>query len=264
LSTYFLSDLHIAAPDGPRTETLLAFLRGLDDAETIYLVGDVFDFWLGYKHALFSAMFPLLRTLADLVDRGVRVVLFSGNHDPDPGPFLTKLGLEVHEGPLEITLSGQRVRLEHGDVIDPRGWAGRLVCKTARRPAVRALARLVHPDWAWALARRYAHSHSDNRADDYAHALPSAFFDTYLPEQAARGVDVLVIGHYHRAVHHRATHAQRPVQLFALGDWVAQRTYLRFSDGQFTLLRHHPHRPDTPLPLGDHGPESPVGPPAGS
>ena len=143
--------------------------------------------------------------------------------------------------------------MEHGDVIDPRGWTQRLVCKTARRPAVRALARLLHPDLAWALAQRYAKGH--DRVEDYAHQLPPAFFDRYLPLHAARGVDVLVLGHYHRAVHHRATHQGRPVALFALGDWVAQRTYLRFSEGEFVLLRHQLQGPDSPLPEGDHGPD---------
>ncbi len=254
---YFVSDLHVRHLSDARTAAVLRFLHARrGEAEALYLVGDVFDFWLGYGAAMFTAQFALLRALADLVDAGTRVVLFSGNHDPDPGPLPAQLGIEVHEGPLVTTIQGRTVRLEHGDTVDPRGWSRRAVCRLARHPWARAAARRVHPDLAWALSRGYAGGHSA-QPSEYDQPLPAALIERYFPARVAEGVDVLVMGHYHRAVHHRAHHAGRDAAYFVLGDWVAQRTWLKADQGEFSLWRDRgSDRAPVRLPEGDFGPEA--------
>jgi len=246
--TYFISDLHVADPDRPGTARLLAWLgerRG--EAAAVYLVGDAFDFWLGYRASMFTAAFPLLHRLVDLVEHGTRVIWMTGNHDPDPGPFLATTGIEVWDGPRAIELGGARVWLEHGDLIDPRGWWHRAPCRLVRNPVARWIARRFHPDFTWRMSRLYA----DSKAHRYDAPLPAGLIDDWLPARAAEGFDVAVIGHYHRAVHHAAGGAR----LFALGDWVEQRTFLRY-DGDFTLMRDRgPDRPPEPLPEGDHAPD---------
>lgn len=248
---YFLSDLHIDSADSARTDRLIRFLdarRG--EASAIMLVGDVFDFWLGYRSVIYHAYFPVLRCLAELVEAGTRVVVFSGNHDPDPGPMLPSLGVELHEGPLDVTLGGRRVWIEHGDTIDPRGRLHRGVNKLARHPAMRRAARVVHPELAWRAARLYARV----KTHEYGDPLPRGLLERWFPARVAAGYDVAIIGHYHRAVHHEVTLGGRVRHLFALGDWVEQHTYLRY-DGHFTLLRDRgPDRAPIELPPGDHGP----------
>ncbi len=254
--TYFLSDLHVRAPDDARTEHVLRFLRARrGEASAVYLVGDVFDFWLGYRSAVFHAYFPLLRVLAELVEGGTRVVVFSGNHDPDPGDFLQKLGIEVSDGPLDLTLGGRRVWVEHGDLIDPRGALRRLVCRSARHPWVRGAARLFHPDLAWHLASRYARAHQEA----YTEAMHPGLVDDFFRRRVAAGADVVVVGHYHRAFVHHADLEGRPRALFGLGDWVAQRTFLRVDGDRFELMRDRgPDAAPATLPPGDHGPEDGV------
>lgn len=249
--SYFFSDVHIAAPDGPRTESFIDQLRHLrGHAEAVYFVGDLFDFWLGYRSTIYSAFFPVLRAIAELVEGGTRVVYLAGNHDPDPGSFLQSLGVEVHEGPIDIDLNGRRVHLEHGDVIDPRGLGGRLLCRTVRHPWIRACVRLVHPGLLWRLSRWYA-----RHGETYTDPLPTALRDEWFPSQVRRGMDAVIIGHYHRAVVHHAEVDGRQASFFALGDWVGQRTYLRF-DGEFTLLRSRGADAEpVALPPGDHAPE---------
>lgn len=245
-SRYFLSDLHFTSVDEPRCQRLIDFLASLRDAAAIYLVGDVFDFWLGYRHTLYRDHFPLLRALADLVDAGVRVVVFSGNHDPDPGDFFGQIGVEVSDGPRVEQMGPFTVRMEHGDTVDPRGYLRRNLCKAVRHPVARRVARCVPPTVLWSLAHAYAHKPHG----DYGPGLPAGLIDTYFPAQVAAGTDVLIMGHYHRAVHHRRGHAR----YFVLGDWRAQFTYLRWADGDFRLMRHQLDGPDFALPEGDWAP----------
>ena len=60
-------------------------IRWLDtikvDAEAIYLVGDVFDFWFEYKTVVPKGYVRLLGKLAELRDSGMPVYFFTGNHD---------------------------------------------------------------------------------------------------------------------------------------------------------------------------------------
>ena len=188
----------------------------------------------------------MLHRLVELVEHGTRVVWMTGNHDPDPGPFLASTGIEVSDGPRAIELDGAPVLLDHGDLIDPRGWHHRAVCRVVRSPAARWVAKRFHPDFAWRMSRRYAAA----KVHSYDAPLPAALFHEWLPARALQGFRTAIIGHYHRAVHHRGD----GIDLFALGDWVQQRTFLRY-DGRFSLLRDQgPDRPPLVLPEGDHAP----------
>ena len=249
--SYFLSDIHFASPTDPRCIRARRFLRSLaGEAEAIYLVGDVFDFWLGYKSVVFSDFFPVFRVFAELVEAGTRVILFSGNHDPDPGAFLQGLGVEVFHSAQEFTIDGQRIWLEHGDTIDPRGWVRRGICSLVRASPIRRLARSFHPDFAWNLSRIYA-----RKEEDYSEPLPDELKSVFFPAKIAEGYTAVIIGHYHRAVHQKETRAENVHHFFVLGDWVKHFTFMRYSQGQFELRRLTGDGLQSEvMPLGDHAP----------
>ena len=75
-----------------------------------FLVGDIFDFWFEYRRVVPKGFVRTLGKLAELTDRGVRVVFFTGNHDMWVGDYLTReCGLEIpHLAPEVMTLSGER------------------------------------------------------------------------------------------------------------------------------------------------------------
>ena len=118
---YFASDIHLGAGD-PETarRTERRFVAWLDaagrDAEAIFLLGDIFDFWFEYRRVVPKGFVRTLGKLAELTDRGVRVVFFTGNHDMWVGDYLAReCGVEIHTAPQEVTLAGQRLFLAHGD-----------------------------------------------------------------------------------------------------------------------------------------------------
>lgn len=83
---YFASDFHLGVPTAEKSlvrEKLI--VRWLDevskDAEAIFLVGDIFDFWFEYKHAIPKGFVRLQGKIAELTDRGIPVHFFTGNHD---------------------------------------------------------------------------------------------------------------------------------------------------------------------------------------
>ena len=112
---YFASDLHLGTPDAASSlarEKL--FVQWLDeakqDAEAIFIVGDIFDFWHEYKTVVPMGFVRLLGKLAELTDAGIPVHIFTGNHDLWMFGYLEReLGVKVYKDPIQITLQGKKL-----------------------------------------------------------------------------------------------------------------------------------------------------------
>ena len=110
LMYYFASDIHLGAGgEAFAQQTERRFVRWLDDAaqdaEAIFLVGDVFDFWFEYRGVVPKGFVRTLGKLAELTDRGIRVVFFTGNHDMWVGDYLAReCGVEIYTSPQQFRL----------------------------------------------------------------------------------------------------------------------------------------------------------------
>ncbi|MEL0026899.1 MAG: UDP-2,3-diacylglucosamine diphosphatase, partial [Schleiferiaceae bacterium] len=93
--TYFISDVHLGAPDvlqsQARERHLVGFLRSISDqCERLFIVGDLFDFWFEYKHVVPRGHTRLLGQLGHMVDEGMELHIFVGNHDLWMGDYLSE------------------------------------------------------------------------------------------------------------------------------------------------------------------------------
>ena len=137
---YFLSDAHlgsrvIADPNAHQQRLVRLLNRMAQDAEAIFLLGDMFDFWYEYlwdRHqwADFGGRWhltgnkqqfvPFLQTLKRLTEKGIAVHFFIGNHDIWTfGDLERNTGVQVHRQPQVFSLQGRQVFLAHGDGIVP-------------------------------------------------------------------------------------------------------------------------------------------------
>ncbi|MGH2708787.1 MAG: UDP-2,3-diacylglucosamine diphosphatase, partial [Actinomycetota bacterium] len=123
----FLSDVHLGAGppemDRAKERDVVAFLDRLGSGDTLYLLGDVFDFWFDFRGEPPALYGPLLAALAAAVRRGARISFMGGNHDywaragKGPGRLERELGLEVIEDPHRVEHQGLRLLLTHGDAL---------------------------------------------------------------------------------------------------------------------------------------------------
>ena len=103
---YFASDFHLGAPDWEssllREKKIINWLNEIEkDAAEIYFLGDVFDFWFEYKHAVPKGFVRLLGKLSNLSDAGVKLHFFIGNHDMWLFDYLEKeIGAKIYHQPL--------------------------------------------------------------------------------------------------------------------------------------------------------------------
>ena len=115
---YFISDFHLGVPDKESSlEREKKIVRWLDiirkDAAILYLMGDVFDYWFEYKHAVPKGYVRLLGKLAELSDRGVEMHYFTGNHDMWVFDYFPEeIGLQIHREPIQKEYNNKKLFLK--------------------------------------------------------------------------------------------------------------------------------------------------------
>jgi len=228
----FLADAHLHDPSDENYRCLLDFLAAEEgEIRTLYLLGDLFDFWVGDPRGVYPPYQPLLAALQRLHAGGTRIVYVEGNHDFLLGPrFSAPLRATILPSGGIVDCDGLRVRIDHGDLLNPddrayRCWRALIRSRLARLAYALAPARLT---WtvAAALSRRSKRRHGRRRTWD-----PRQLIRTHAARHFAEGCDVVVTGHFHTPFLERdGAHT-----VVALGDWIHQYSYAVCENGQFSL-----------------------------
>ncbi|MBI4575014.1 MAG: UDP-2,3-diacylglucosamine diphosphatase [Planctomycetes bacterium] len=230
LPAAFLSDVHLTDAGDRTGRDLLALLAALPRAgfRSLYVLGDLFHYWVGPAHALRPELRPVVEAIRELGRRGVEATLVHGNRDFQLGP---ELGARLAPDGMEVLLDGQRVHLAHGDrfcLADTRYQAMRRVIRSG--PA-RAFFRAVPDRLKFGLADALrALSRREVRAKPRAvmgvdpRALRRVFDG---------GAQVVICGH----VHEEGLRRLDGRRVYTLGDWNAGPAWLEYRDGGFRF-RH--------------------------
>jgi UDP-2,3-diacylglucosamine pyrophosphatase LpxH len=232
----FLSDFHLGAL-GCRPERILAFLEQ-NDAETIYLVGDILDTWHPLVPKWTDVHDQIIRLLLRRARTGTRVVYLPGNHDHAlRAHYGTHLGcFEVTEQVLHRTADGRSFLVLHGDCADRRLFRAHVWTRIGSRMdgALRGLdarlqrwGRTLHPDdrslievlLSWVKVLMNFGDGFEIRLTDMARAL---------------GQDGVICGHSHQA----ALHDDHGIVFANCGDWVDSFTAIaEDAQGRLSLLQ---------------------------
>ena len=203
----FVSDLHLGPdtdPDGVRERAFVAFLRSLPaDVKGLFLLGDVFDFWVDYRDVVPRGNVRLLAALAEVAER-MDVWFFRGNHDWWVTDYFEKeLGVHIVRKPYKILeLNGKRVMVGHGDTLGAHDLKSKLIFHVFRNRACIALLKCLHPRWVFSFARKWA------AASRRRHPVPPAFSGTASPlyrfvnkfgkeRPQEEAIDRYIFGHWH-------------------------------------------------------------------
>lgn len=249
---YFASDVHLGAGDERSARALeRRFVEWLDraarDAEAIFLVGDIFDFWFEYRRVVPKGFVRTLGKLAQLTDRGIRVVFFTGNHDMWVDDYLAReCGVEIFTSPQLLTLHGRQVFVAHGDNMKIDGQPVlKLLNRTFRSRTLRRLFSWgLHPDLAlkfghwWSGKSRKKHIVADERArrtgcgGGFDASLTEPLIEYAREYAATHRVDHFVFGHMHFAREFR----DGELHVVNLGGWEKNPSYAVLDDaGELTL-----------------------------
>ena len=228
----FIADAHLRHPEDENYCRLLAFLGQLPGtADQLYILGDLFEFWIGYPRLEFPQYAPLIAALARLRDQGIQLVYCEGNHDFNLGEVFTRdLRATVHAGPVEQVIDGRRVYLCHGDQMNPRDYGYRLLRAALRSPPLRLLARRLPPALAVRVAGMLDRTCGAPEPGKRRHD-PRRIIREFASQRFVTGCDSVVTGHFHLPFHERLPQGE----IVSLGDWIADYSYAELSAGTFSL-----------------------------
>jgi UDP-2,3-diacylglucosamine hydrolase len=242
MSTLFVSDLHLHASRPAITALFLDFLRGeAVHAEALYILGDLFEAWLG-DDADDALANEVREGLLGLREHGVALSLMRGNRDFLFGPRIAAdTGARLLPDPCVIELYGEPTLLMHGDLLcsDDRAY---LAFRAQVREAAwqqSFLAMPLHERAAFAARARAASSERQAGLKEQGEleTITDANADTIAQTMARYGVRRLIHGHTHRPAIHSLSVNGAPALRIVLGDWYEQGSVLRASPEGFALTR---------------------------
>jgi UDP-2,3-diacylglucosamine hydrolase len=205
MAIYFFSDAHLGAADKAGESLKIARLNALldmirTDGEKLFILGDLFDFWFEYKHAVPKEHLKIVFRLAALVEEKKEAHYISGNHDFWLGEFLSReAGIIIHRDYYEFEAQGKKIFMIHGDGLSPSDWGYRILKKILRNRVNIWLYRKIPPDWGIPLAKYVSSSSRGYTAGREPKFVKD--YEIYAGKKITEGYDAVVIGHLHIPVY---------------------------------------------------------------
>lgn len=228
---YFVSDVHLGLDvkdPACREARFVRFLRSIpvEQTSTLYLLGDIWDFWYEYKHVVPKGYARVFAALQDLMSGGVEVVFFQGNHDIWTYHYFESLGMKKAVQPCVFTHSGKTFCLGHGDGLGPGMYGYKLMRWAFHNRILQAAFSMLHPRLAFAIGTSWSKKSRLAKSEKYVfrgedeplYKFADAFSKT-------AQVDYFIFGHYHTPVDLTLPSGAR---LMLLDDWMDASSYLYF------------------------------------
>lgn len=243
MSTYFISDLHLGAgyitDARAHEQRVVDFLRSIEGkADTLYLLGDILDYWFEYRTVVPRGYIRFFGQLARMADAGVKIYWFIGNHDIWLFDYLRKeIGLTVIDGVAVHQIGDKRFMLSHGDGLGKLKPSFRLIRSIFRNRVCQKLYSGIHPRWTVGFAHWWSSkSRGEVVATKFDGGLRRNVMD-FAKQYAAQhpDIDYILLGHHHVVANEAVT---PNCQLMILGDWISSFTYAIF-DGKNLEIQHY-------------------------
>jgi len=231
---YFASDQHLGAPTPeaslPREKRFVAWLDTIkEDAGTIFLLGDLFDFWFEYKTVVPKGFVRVLGKLAELKDAGIDIYFFVGNHDLWMRDYFQKeLNIPVFHKPQEFDINGKFFLIGHGDGLGPSDHGYKRMKKVFTFPFFKWLFRWLHPDIGVRLGHYFSVKNKLISGDEDARFLgeENEWLAQYCRKKLTeKHYDFFVFGHRHLPLEIELNNNSTYINL---GDWIQYFTYGEF------------------------------------
>ncbi|MGV6862711.1 MAG: UDP-2,3-diacylglucosamine diphosphatase [Putridiphycobacter sp.] len=238
---YFASDFHLGVPSYQksleREKKIIAWLNAIEaDAEEIFLLGDVFDFWFEYKNAIPKGFVRLQGKIANLTDKGIKVHWFLGNHDMWIFDYIPKeLGVELHPSEIERHFNGKSFFIGHGDGLGPGDHGYKFIKKVFRSKISQWFFARLHPNFGIGLANFWSRKSrkSTGDADAKFYGEDKEMLIQYCKRKVQeKPYDYFVFGHRHYPLDFKVNEQSRYINT---GDWIKYFTYAVFDGDKLEL-----------------------------
>ncbi|CAM1334153.1 UDP-2,3-diacylglucosamine diphosphatase [Tenacibaculum aestuariivivum] len=241
---YFASDQHLGAPTAeksfPREQKFIRWLNeAKQDAEAIFLLGDLFDFWFEYKTVVPKGFVRVLGKLAEIKDSGIPIYFFVGNHDLWMTDYFEKeLNIPVYHTSQIFNIDGKTFLIGHGDGLGPHDKGYKRMKKVFTFPLFKWMFRWLHPDLGVRLGQYMSVKNKLISGDDDAKFLGED--NEWLVQYCKRKLetkhyDYFVFGHRHLPLEIKL---QKNSSYINTGDWIKYFTYAILENKKLSLKEY--------------------------
>ncbi len=238
---YFVGDVHLDPRFPAREKAFCRFLDGMkaQHPDALYLMGDIFEFWFGYKTVMFSHYFKVIAKFAELISDGIAISYVVGNHDFHPGPlFRDELGVVIFDHPIRIAIGKYNVYLSHGDEINIKDRGYLFLKRVLRNKLAQKLFSCIPADWSWHLGQLTSDT-SRRYTSAQASKIPDDVYRIFLRERIQEGVQVVIHGHTHEFGRKLLEIDGQQIILINSGHWFQPGHYVEFTEGEFHIHEYH-------------------------
>lgn len=238
---YFASDQHFGAPTVEKSKIReQKFVNWLDsiknDAEVIFLLGDLFDFWFEYKKVVPKGFVRVLGKLAELKDSGIQIHFFVGNHDLWMRDYFeNELNIPVYHNPKEFLFNNKTFLIGHGDGLGPGDKGYKRMKKVFTNPISKWFYRWLHPDIGMRLAQYLSVKNKLISGEEDVKFLgeENEWLVQYCKKKLTnKHYDYFVFGHRHLPLEIAISENSNYINT---GDWITYFTYGEFNGEQMML-----------------------------
>lgn len=241
--TYFASDFHLGI--NARLSSLdreRQICRWLDmvsqDAEAIYLVGDVFDYWFEYKSVIPKGFSRILGKLAEVRDKNIPIYFFTGNHDMWMFRYFEdELGIPIYRQPIVREIQGKTFFIGHGDGLGPGDYGYKMIKKVFANKICQWLFARLHPNFGLWLMNFFSGKSRDAQDPSVEKQFlgeNNEWLVVYTNKKIeTTPADYFIFGHRHLPIDWMLKNEKS--RYINLGDWLFQNTYAVFDGTNISL-----------------------------
>ena len=239
-SIYFSSDNHLGAPN--YSDSLIReklFISWLDkiktDAQVIFLLGDLFDFWFEYYKSVPKGFTRVLGKLSELSDSGIKIYFFVGNHDYWTRDYFQKeIGMEVLKKPTEFKINNKLFFIGHGDGLGPGDFKYKFLKSIFRNPIFFFLFRIIYPLFGIPLGNFFSRKNKILSGNNikFISKENEILYHFCKKKLNVKHYDFFVFGHRHLPL---KIELGNNSYYFNTGDWINHYSFLHFKDDSLEL-----------------------------
>ena len=239
-SIYFSSDNHLGAPN--YSDSLIReklFISWLDkikkDAQVIFLLGDLFDFWFEYYKSVPKGFTRVLGKLSELSDSGIKIYFFVGNHDYWTRDYFQKeIGMEVLKKPTEFKINNKLFFIGHGDGLGPGDFKYKFLKRIFRNPIFIFLFRINYPWFGIPLGNFFSRNNKILSGNNikFISKENEILYHFCKKKLNVKHYDFFVFGHRHLPL---KIELGNNSYYFNTGDWINHYSFLHFKDDSLEL-----------------------------
>lgn len=238
MSTLFISDLHLHEERPLVTEAFFSFLQTeARSAETLYILGDLFDAWVGDDddRPLVAQVAQALKAIAD---HGTKIFFQHGNRDFLLGPaYAKRCGMQLLPEFFIVEVANERWLLMHGDQLCTGDLAYQQFRSMVRNPQWQKELLAKSLDERRAIAQQLREKSRDAnslKAEDIMDVTPAEIENVLGKYQCKK----LIHGHTHRPARHPVSMNGHVVaERIVLGDWDSSFWFLRGKNNSLQLIQ---------------------------